>query len=630
MKLLLVAILLSLFLFPEAVGGADDQSSDGLPAVIFGTAFVSGQPAAPGTKIVARAGGKAIGSIETLEDGSFELSLTQPPGVDHAVTFTVGGHPVDWSYDWNSGDRVLVELNGIDSLSAPTNLIAMAGSESGAVDLRWNPPAGARYHFVAWIPEESQNLFEAGTLPVSAEGRASVTGLEVGKTYRFVVIAGRWDWSTDFGPKWSPWSGWVSATAAAPNPPPTHEPGEIGEPDTYIQIAVGASTACGLSAGGEVECWGSWFDREAPDLPTGFVSISTAFGHYCGVLEDGNARCWGGDLEGETQAPSGPFSAVSAGTAHSCGLRPNGEVVCWGSDAYGQASPLGGVFVQVEAGSSHSCGLRPNGTAECWGADASGLTSPPSGEFTSLTVGWSHSCGLRPDGSAECWGLERDDSGQIPNERFTSLSAGGFLATCGVTIHARLVCWGFEGPYTLPWSVRSVSVAFPQVCALTLENQVRCWVGQGPDDRVIPFGRTFPPDGALQAVTVGHEHTCGLLVDGNVECWSHRFAFGQPKIPDGNFTAVAAGSNFNCGLRTGGDVECWGATATSDVVPRSAEFQAPLSARFRSISVQYRSACGLRSDGGVECWHSSGPSGFPRPTGELMEVSGGAGVVSRQ
>ena len=96
-------------------------------------------------------------------------------------------------------------------LAAPANLVVAPGAQSGTVNLRWDAPANAQYHFVAWIPAGTADLNRASILPFSAEGMATISGLNPGAMYNFIVIAGRWEWSPVYGPKWSEWSGWVSA-----------------------------------------------------------------------------------------------------------------------------------------------------------------------------------------------------------------------------------------------------------------------------------------------------------------------------------------------------------------------------------------------------------------------------------
>ena len=98
-------------------------------------------------------------------------------------------------------------------MAAPSSLTATPGTQSGTVDLRWDAPANAQYHFVAWILSGVNDLNQASIMPVSAQGQATITGLNPGSAYNFIVIAGRWEWSReDYGAKWSPWSGWVLAT----------------------------------------------------------------------------------------------------------------------------------------------------------------------------------------------------------------------------------------------------------------------------------------------------------------------------------------------------------------------------------------------------------------------------------
>ena len=100
-----------------------------------------------------------------------------------------------------------------DGLGVPCSLTATPSDQAGSVDLRWTPPAGAQYHFVAWIPQGITDLNQSSIMPVSAEGRATISKLNAGTTYQFIVIAGRWEWSHQPGAKWSPWSNWAEATA---------------------------------------------------------------------------------------------------------------------------------------------------------------------------------------------------------------------------------------------------------------------------------------------------------------------------------------------------------------------------------------------------------------------------------
>ena len=52
------------------------------------------------------------------------MSLSQPAGGEYTVNFTVGGYLADWTYEWTSGDRWIVDLDAIGPLTAPTGLTA--------------------------------------------------------------------------------------------------------------------------------------------------------------------------------------------------------------------------------------------------------------------------------------------------------------------------------------------------------------------------------------------------------------------------------------------------------------------------------------------------------------------------
>ena len=144
-----------------------------------------------------------------------------PPG-PYRVRMEVGGQVafgileiLSESSSPTSGTSTVQDGRSVDVvLSRPTNLTATAGGQSGTVDLRWNAPANAQYHFVTWLRQGITDLNQADIMPVSGEGRATISALSPGTTYNFTVIAGRWEWSPNFGAKWSAWADWVASTAA--------------------------------------------------------------------------------------------------------------------------------------------------------------------------------------------------------------------------------------------------------------------------------------------------------------------------------------------------------------------------------------------------------------------------------
>ena len=132
-------------------------------------------------------------------------------------------------------------------LDAPSNLTATPGA--GAVHLSWTVPANAEYHFVAWLPVGAP-AGDAQIRPADTTGEATIPGLTPGRAYRFTVIASRWEWSpTDFGPKWSAWSAFATASplAVAPTPTPTPEPApRPNQPDSFESSSTSANIAVRL------------------------------------------------------------------------------------------------------------------------------------------------------------------------------------------------------------------------------------------------------------------------------------------------------------------------------------------------------------------------------------------------
>ena len=158
-----------------------------------------------------QASGHSIGS-----DGSATATFRVPSEVNGLpLTGTVR---VDAKWGSVSEDTKLTVVESTASrtapsrLAAPSNLTAVPGNQRGTVNLSWNAPAGVQYHFVAWIPSGITDLNQAVIMPVSAEGRATISGLNAGTTYHFAVIAGRWEWAPNFGAKWSAWSNWADAS----------------------------------------------------------------------------------------------------------------------------------------------------------------------------------------------------------------------------------------------------------------------------------------------------------------------------------------------------------------------------------------------------------------------------------
>ena len=152
-------------------------------------------------------------------DGLATVTFTVPSKVNGIALLGIIRVDAKWG-DISEDTRITVTADGASGiggspLATPTGLTATPSAQPGTINLFWDAPVGAQYHFVAWIPQGVTDLNRASIMPASAQGRATIAGLDVGTTYIFVVIAGRWEWTPDYGAKWSDWSNWTTATPSS-------------------------------------------------------------------------------------------------------------------------------------------------------------------------------------------------------------------------------------------------------------------------------------------------------------------------------------------------------------------------------------------------------------------------------
>lgn len=201
---------------------------------------------------------------------------------------------------------------------------------------------------------------------------------------------------------------------------------------TFIQLAVGASHTCGLTADGRAWCWGlNWYGQlgSARAPCAGYVGAdAVTSGYLCSTVPV--------QVEGALR-----FRSLSAGNSHTCGITTDGALYCWGTNLNGVLGADGipeGVganpspvpvattrrFLAVEANEqSHTCAIDTERKAWCWGLPgALGSDAPATGQclngpchrvpvpvagaltFRSLSTGGAHTCGLTTQGVVYCWG----------------------------------------------------------------------------------------------------------------------------------------------------------------------------------------------------------------------------------
>lgn len=288
--------------------------------------------------------------------------------------------------------------------------------------------------------------------------------------------------------------------------------------DTATDVALGFDSACVVTSGREVFCWGA---NEAGQLGDGTLVMRPVPQRVPGLNS---------------------IIDVSSGSNHTCTVAVSGEIQCFGGNAAGQlgdntndgrntpapvVDDLEGV--QVSCGSGFTCAILMDNNVACWGGGLSGEngnsmfmnTERPdnvggiSGIPLALTTGGDNSCVAFADGTVRCWGAA--DFGRL-GDGGASGGADQFMAVpvpalAGVTQVA-------NGPTA------------PHAC-VNAGGDVLCWggnrFGQVGDANVgiprpVPFEVSLPS--AAIAVETGGVSSCAVLDTGRVYCWGEN-ARGQ-------------------------------------------------------------------------------------------------------
>lgn len=104
-------------------------------------------------------------------------------------------------------------------------------------------------------------------------------------------------------------------------------------PDEFVSVAVGYDSACGIRKEDyTTRCWGRM--SAGPTRPMNRITMGRK--HGCGLTAEGEIECWGDNSLGQLDAPQGEFAYIDAGWDHTCALTWPGEIRCWGSDADGR------------------------------------------------------------------------------------------------------------------------------------------------------------------------------------------------------------------------------------------------------------------------------------------------------
>lgn len=320
-------------------------------------------------------------------------------------------------------------------------------------------------------------------------------------------------------------------------------------------VSVRGRMSCALTSSGGVKCWGanengqlgdnSTTDRLTPvdvsGLGSGVSAVSAGGYSACALTSGGGVKCWGDNSAGQLGDNStthrltpvdvsglgSGVSAISANVDHSCALTSGGGVKCWGNNAYGQlgdgtttdrltAVDVGGLGSGVSAissGAYFTCALTSAGGVKCWGTnnygqlgdssvvnasatpvDVAGLTSGVS----AIATGYAHACALTSSGGVKCWGMNQ--IGQLGNNSNSYDDTPNPVNVSGLSS-----------------GVSAIALGNDYSCALTTAGGIKCW-GDNTfaqfGDGTIEYARLFADD-ALHTPGAPGAPGIGLATAGN-------------------------------------------------------------------------------------------------------------------
>jgi alpha-tubulin suppressor-like RCC1 family protein len=425
---------------------------------------------------------------------------------------------------------------------------------------------------------------------------------------------------------------------------------------TLIEITVGNTFTCALSAAGLVYCWGLGTSGQLGNGASVSSSVPVAV-------------TTSGVLSGKI------VTQISAANDYVCALSSAGTAFCWGDNAYGNlgngatggtsnvpvAVSVAGVLsgktlTQVDSHSvNFACALSSAGLVYCWGLGTSGqlgnsasassnvpvavtTTGALSGLIvTQISVGGLSACAVSSTALAFCWGT--GTNGQLGNSAILDSNVPVAVTTSGA----------LSGVI-----VTEITIGYNFACALASTGAAYCWgintdgaLGNGSTTQSSsPVAVTT--SGVLSGVTLaqmssGGFQTCALDSNGIAYCWGLNTAgqvgnpatgvnFLVPTAVTSQATMIATGASHSCMIR-GGQAFCWGDntygelgdnSTVSSAVPVPVYTGGVLSGKaLIQITAGTTFTCALSSVGAVYCWGlgTSGQLGNNLATTSIVPVA---------
>lgn len=336
-------------------------------------------------------------------------------GTGHACGLTTGGVIACWSV---ADPRPVVVADAVPFSSTSTATFHTCGIATDGTAFCWGQNTYGQLGTLA--DAETCGGFPCTTIPIRVHTDLLFTTLEVGGLHTCGLdtdgFAHCWG-SNSFGQLGAISDFVCFAGSTDGGLPCSPEPLPVAGGLTFTALSVGAIHACGLTASGQVYCWGSGaFGRLGNgDVETSVVPVEVA-----------------GNLA---------FRQISAGGAHSCGITTSEDVYCWGSNSELQLGSIANNRLQPCGRLPDRCVLEP-------------VLVKTDLRFQTVTAAvGGHTCGVTTDGAVYCWGLNEFGELLLPNKLrsaepvripvegvFTQISGGSFN-TCGITTEFAAVCW---------------------------------------------------------------------------------------------------------------------------------------------------------------------------------------------